>query len=175
VALFQHVLDEATLSLDSELKHELERLCASHTIRITLAETVTGGVISHHLSLFEGHDTFFTGSVVCSSPTSYLDLCGIPSHALSLDPSQLCQAMAQGICTKMKVPVGIATTGTLNRLDTGVYEGTLYIGFSILGSKRTKRFELNGSLSVVQDQMTQSCFAYLKHYLTQAYEYQEEE
>jgi nicotinamide mononucleotide (NMN) deamidase PncC len=83
--------------------------------------------------------------------------------------------MAQGICTKMKSQVGIATTGTLSRLDTGVYEGTLYIGFNILGSKRTKRFELNGSLSVIQEQMTQACFAYIKQYLTQAYEYQEEE
>ena len=175
MALFQRVLDEATLSLDSELKHELERLLASHAVRISLAETVSGGVISHHLSLLKGHDTFFSGSVICSSPTSYLDLCGIPSHALSLEPSQLCQAMAQGIFTKMKVPVGIATTGTLQQLDSGAYEGTLYIGFNVLGSKRVKRFELNGSLSVVQEQMTQACFAYLKHYLTQAYEYQEEE
>lgn len=166
---FQNYLDEATVAFSSTINDELVSVIKNNSVQIGIAESMLGGIISHYLHLLPESNTFISGSVVCHSPRSFLGLCGVSAQSLRESPEELSQAMAFTISQKLNIPAGIATAGTVKETDNAVFSGEVFLGFAILGKKRVKRVSLNGSYSVIMNQIYQSGFVYLKHYLMHTY------
>ena len=133
---------------------ELEQKALSvHTLleqkkaTLAVAESLTGGLVSHLLTLRPGASQFFLGSIVCYSLFSKIKHLGVSQNLVAkkgVVNESVCLLMAQGVKTKWRSDYGLSLTGLAgpdkNAGDPPV--GTIFIGFSGPKGDRVQRLFL---------------------------------
>ena len=121
------------MSIDvlDELKNELTARGAS----ISVAESITGGLVQNAIVELSGSSTFFEGGITVYSLDQKHKLLGIEyNHAQSVNcvSSIVAEEMVRGVCEMFGTNVGISTTGYSEpMLDKGVDYPFAYIAVCV--------------------------------------------
>ncbi len=144
--LGDHIFSESGEDLEQVLGQMLRR--SSRTIAI--AESCTGGLISHRLTEVPGSSAYFERGFVTYSNRSKVELLGVPEvlfHQYGAVSEQVARAMAKGARQRAGTDLGLAVTGIAGP-DGGSDDkpvGLVYIALSDNEGDRVKRFHLPGS------------------------------
>ncbi|GAB4417037.1 MAG: hypothetical protein OHK0032_13040 [Thermodesulfovibrionales bacterium] len=101
---------------DIELIKEIHSYFKKSGSRLCIAESCTGGLISHLLTCLPGASDFFDSSVVCYSLESKIKLLGIKRALIKTHgviSEEAARAMAIAIRKKRKTDFSMSTTGII--------------------------------------------------------------
>jgi nicotinamide-nucleotide amidase len=108
-------LGEAVYAEEGQEMEEVVGLALKrHRLRLSVAESCTGGLIGHRLTNVPGSSTYFERGVVCYSDLCKVDLIGVPQGLIAgygAVSSQVACAMAEGIRRLAKTDLGLGITG----------------------------------------------------------------
>jgi len=114
---------------------------------LSVAESLTGGLLSHLLSANPGSSAFFLGSVVAYSYSAKDTFLSVSKSLLEKDGAvnkNICLLMAQGIKEKLNSTWSISTTGVAGpgkkAKDPSI--GTVFVGVLGPNTKKVKRLSL---------------------------------
>lgn len=119
----------------------------SQGLTLSVAESCTGGLVSHYLTALPGASTFFYGGVIAYSS-------GIKSRVLDVPRSLICthgmvsdaaaQEMAENVRLLMGTHYSLSTTGNLGpAVLEGKEVGLVYIAVCRAGSVSVQRLKLS--------------------------------
>src|SRR3990167_2321911 len=96
------------------LEREIYRLCVARGLTVAVAESCTGGLISHRLTNVPGSSRYFQLAVVAYSYPSKERVLGVPHRLLARHGAvsrPVVLAMARGVRRAACASVGVAVTG----------------------------------------------------------------
>ena len=125
---------------------KIKRMCEEHNLKISLAESCTGGLLSSLITELPGCSSFFETSLVTYSNKSKIDFLGIKKNTISKYGAvshQTAKAMVTGLISKTKTDIAVSITGVAG--PTGGTKknpvGTVYFGFAIKNRNKVKTYK----------------------------------
>ncbi|MDI6733197.1 MAG: CinA family protein [Planctomycetota bacterium] len=133
----------------------LVRLLLKRQMTLSIAESCTGGLISHKLTTVSGVSAVFREGIVCYSNTSKIKRLEIPPKIITrfgAVSSHVCRLMAKNIVKNEKANIGLALTGIAG--PTGGTKtkpiGLVYIGINFKNKILIKKYNFSGSRITIQ-------------------------
>jgi len=99
---------------DIELEEVLGKLLRERKLTISMAESLTGGLVQHKLTQIPGSSHYFMGGVVSYSNQAKMELLGVKESSLKkygAVSEQVAQEMAEGVRKRFGTDISISTTG----------------------------------------------------------------
>jgi len=164
-------LERSLRVIDIELLNKISFQLKKQHLTVATAESCTGGLIAHTLTNISGSSDYFERGVVSYSNKSKMELLGVPEDLLKKYGAvgeQVAKAMAEGIRTKSKVDIGIATTGIAGPMG-GTKEkpvGLVYIAISIQKNTDVKKFLFSENRLQNKESTCNAALTMLLDYLT---------
>ncbi|MBX2972056.1 MAG: CinA family nicotinamide mononucleotide deamidase-related protein [Flavobacteriales bacterium] len=121
---------------------------------LSLAESCTGGYVSHLITSIPGSSAYYTGGVVSYANAVKMEELGIPSDMLELNGAvsqPVVEQMASGVRTALRTDWSVAYSGVAGP-DGGTPEkpvGTVWIAVAGPDGVRSKRVHLPGTRDLV--------------------------
>ncbi len=121
------------------------------------AESCTGGLLGAALTSVPGASAWFSGGVMAYANAVKVAQLAVPAVVLLQDGavSEACvKAMAQGLCEKFCVDVGVSISGVAGP-DGGSAEkpvGTVWLGFCVDGEVSATLLSLQGNRDCIREQ-----------------------
>lgn len=119
---------------DFDLAQQVVQLLQQHSLRVTAAESLTGGLFQSTICSVPGASNVFDGGFVTYAPAAKESLLGVRKTTVDqfgVVSSQTAEEMAIGCRKKMGVAIGIGFTGVAGPDDLeGHPAGTVWIGLS---------------------------------------------
>lgn len=127
---------------------DVHRLFMGQGLKLSVAESCTGGLISHYLTWLSGSSIFFEAGVVTYSALSKKNILGISPDTISshgVVSSETAKEMAEKMRLLTGTDYALSTTGNLGPdVLEGKERGLIYIGISKEGKTVIKEFRLMG-------------------------------
>jgi len=131
--------------MEQRLEKEIAVLLWEHSLTIAVAESASGGLLSHLITNVAGSSDYFKGSVVAYDNDIKAKVLGVSRKTLKRYGAvsyQTAEEMAQGVRRLMNANIGLSVTGIAG--PTGATPekpvGLFYIGIaSELGTKAVER------------------------------------
>ncbi len=147
------------------------RLLTKQKLTVAVAESCTGGLISHRLTQVPGASVYVDRSIVCYSNRAKTEMLGVPTELIAQQGAvsrEVAAAMATGIRERAGVSVGLSVTGIAG--PGGATEtkpvGLVYVGLDAGGSESvTKEFRFHGDRSVIKQRSSQAALNLLRRWL----------
>ncbi len=126
----------------------LEKIIENFTIKnlkIAIAESCTGGYVSHMITNISGASNVFERGIVCYSNQAKIDLLKVKPKSIEIHGAvseKVVKQLAKNIKKLSNVEIGIGVSGIAGPTG-GTPEkpvGTVFIGFSIESETEVKRF-----------------------------------
>ncbi len=133
-----------------ELLVQKNWLCAT-------AESCTGGLLGACITSIAGASAWFSGGIMAYANAIKVTQLNVPSLTLLHDgavSAKCVEAMAQGLCEKFTVDVGMSISGIAGP-DGGSDEkpvGTVWLGFCVDGVVSSKLLQLKGNREQIRMQ-----------------------
>ena len=105
----------------SEKQKKIQELCLSKNIKISTAESCTGGYLSKLFTDVSGASKFYVGSIIAYSNDVKYDLLNVPNDILEkygAVSEEVALLMAEGIYKSIKSDIAISTTGVMELEDS---------------------------------------------------------
>ena len=105
----------------SEKQKKIQELCLSKNIKISTAESCTGGYLSKLFTDVSGSSKFYVGSVIAYSNEVKCDLLNVPTDIIEkygAVSEEVALLMAEGIYKSIKSDIAISTTGVMELEDS---------------------------------------------------------
>jgi nicotinamide-nucleotide amidase len=159
---------------EKSLEEEIGGLLRKNRLKIGVAESATGGLISHRITNVPGSSEYFEGAIISYSNRVKIGFLGVRQAtlkkygAVSLD---VCKEMAQGIRKKMGVDIGLASTGIAGP-DGGTSEkpvGLVYVGLAIKDVLTSSKHVFYGDRDENKKSFSDATLSMLKKYLLKLY------
>lgn len=120
-------------------------------LTLAVAESCTGGLVSHLLTELPGASLFFIAGLVTYAPEAKRDLLGIPPAVIErhgVVSDEVCRLMAERVRAAAKVDFGLATTGNLgpDALE-GKECGLVYVAVCGAGATLSRELHVQGDRS----------------------------
>ena len=118
------------------------------SLKIAVAESCTGGYVSHMFTNISGASKVFERGIVCYSNQAKIDLLNVERKTLEIHGAvseNVVKQLAYNIRTLSNVDIGIGISGIAGPTG-GTPEkpvGTVYIGFSTEEETQANRFDFN--------------------------------
>ena len=149
-------LGDTIYGYDEEtLAQKVGSLLLEQSYSIAVAESCTGGLISHLITAVPGSSAYFPGGVTAYSNQLKIDVLGVASATLEKGGAVCAETaieMAQGVRKLSGADVGLSVTGIAGPTG-GTKEkpvGTVYIGLDFRGACTSHLFTLPGERHSVQ-------------------------
>jgi nicotinamide-nucleotide amidase len=148
--------------LVNDLAYELIQKLSQQHLTISVAESLTGGLVAASLTQIPGASAVFKGGII-----AYRD--EIKQQVLKVDPALItkftsisepvAQSMATNIREIMNTDIGIATTGVAGPdKSDGFAPGIVFVAISIGDHKICQKLELVGDRTQIRDQSVNEIF-----------------
>ncbi|MBA7548299.1 Nicotinamide-nucleotide amidohydrolase PncC [subsurface metagenome] len=117
-------------------------------LKIAIAESCTGGYVSHMFTNISGASKVFERGIVCYSNQAKIDLLNIERKTLEIHGAvseNVVKQLAYNVRTLSNVDIGVGISGIAGPTG-GTPEkpvGTVYIGFSTEEETQANRFDFN--------------------------------
>ena len=99
---------------DIELEEVLGKLLRERKLTVSLAESLTGGLVQHKLTQIPGSSDYFMGGIVSYSNEAKMELLGVRESSLKkygAVSELVAKEMAEGVRKRLGTDIGISTTG----------------------------------------------------------------
>lgn len=139
---------------DEKLPNVVGRLLRERGQTLALAESCTGGFVSHLITSVPGSSAYFTGGVVSYANAVKMEELGIPSDMLELNGAvsqPVVEQMATGVKAALRTDWSVALSGVAGP-DGGTADkpvGTVWIAVAGPGGVRSKRVNFPGTRDLV--------------------------
>jgi len=138
-------MDEETFNVIKRV-HEIFR---KGGLTLSVAESCTGGLISHYITALPGASNFFEAGVVTYSTAAKKKFLGISSSTIEISGAvseSTAREMAEKVRSLAGTDYSLSTTGNLGpEVLEGKEKGLIYIAVSRTGRTILKEFRLTGS------------------------------
>ena len=146
----------------NDLAYEIIQKLGQRHLTISVAESLTGGLVAASLTQIPGASAVFKGGII-----AYGD--EIKQQVLKVDPALItkftsisepvAQSMATNIREIMNTDIGIATTGVAGPdKSDGFAPGIVFVAISIGDHKICQKLELVGDRTQIRDQSVNEIF-----------------
>ena len=137
-------MNEETL----KIIRDVHQLFTEKGLKLSVAESCTGGLISHYLTWLPGSSRFFEAGVVTYSVLSKEKLLGISSETIAsygVVSRETAKEMAEKMRLLTRTDYALSTTGNLGPdVLEGKERGLVYVGISKEGKTIIKELRLKG-------------------------------
>ena len=147
------------------------RLLVEQNSTIAVAESCTGGLIGHRLTLVPGSSAYVDRGAICYSNQAKIDMLGVPASLIAQHGAvsrEVAQAMATGMRERAGTSVALSVTGIAGpggATDTKPV-GLVYLGLDGgPGETRTKECRFHGDRSVIKQRAAQAALDLLRRWL----------
>lgn len=124
---------------------KLIELLKTNNLTISIAESMTGGYLSHLLTKDSGASNYFNGAIIAYSKDVKVDVLNVPETLItqySVVSEEVAIAMAKGLKSIIKSNIYVAVTGNAGpNLDTGTNKLESYI--AIIFNNKTDVFHID--------------------------------
>jgi nicotinamide-nucleotide amidase len=119
-------------------------------LTLSVAESCTGGLISHLLTNVPGSSEYYRGGVTVYSNESKVDLLGVSRETIRKHGAvsdQAAREMAEGVRRNLKTDIGIAVTGVAGPAGGSEEKpvGTVHIGLASEGKTVSQKYRFWGN------------------------------
>lgn len=161
------------MSIDSMVNKAgvLIELCKRQRLKLTFAESCTGGLLSSIITNIPGASEVFVGAAVTYANEAKRDVIGVSEEALrqyGAVSEPVARAMAQGVCSTFTADVAASITGIAG--PSGGSEekpvGTVHIGISVRGTVMAHHYVFKGDRQAVRQQSAEKAIDLLIEALT---------
>jgi len=154
-------MDRRTL----EVIQKVHELLKKKGLTLSVAESCTGGLISHYVTALPGASNFFEAGVVSYSAETKRTILGVSSETVSkygVVSDQTAREMAEKMKKLAKTDFSLSTTGNLGP-DTleGKEKGLVYISISRAGGTFSKELRLKGNREENKEEASLSALEFL--------------
>ena len=137
--------------MNNDIKQLLEKvhtLFKSSRLSLAVAESCTGGLISHYITSLPGASIFFRAGIVSYSEEAKKNILKVSTSVLNsygMVSKETAKEMAEQVRIISESDYSLATTGNLGPdVLEGKDKGLIYIAVSNKGTTVTKQINLNG-------------------------------
>ncbi len=155
------------------MEQEVVKLLCSKGLKITSAESCTGGLFASKITAVSGSSACFDGSFVTYSNEQKMRLLGVKEEILDSFGAvsyQTALSMAEGVRKSFCADIGIGITGIAG--PTGGSEdkpvGTVYISIACRGGAVAHKCLFSGNRQQVREQAAAFALSLVKKMLTEA-------
>ena len=133
---------------NDDLEAALGKLLKSKGLTVAVAESCTGGFISHLFTKVPGSSAYFMGSVVSYDNSVKINVLGVRPETIEINGSvseQTVSEMAEGVRKLIKTDFAIATSGVAGP-DGGTAEkpvGTLWVACAMEGKTIARKIQMS--------------------------------
>ncbi len=160
--------------MDKPLEVLVGELLIQHGLQLAVAESCTGGLISHRITNVSGSSRYYLGGVTAYANEAKIALLGVSQETLEKHGAVSAETvlqMARGIRLKLSADFGLSTSGiagpTGGTPDKPV--GTTWIGFSSSAGEEARHFYFQGERLSIKEQAAQAALQLLADHLQVAY------
>jgi len=147
------------------------RLLKKRGLTIAVAESCTGGLITHRLTQVPGSSAYVDRGAICYSNRAKTEMLGMPLELITKHGAvsrEVAEAMAKGMRERADVSVGLSVTGIAG--PGGGTEtkpvGLVYVGLDGGGDDAiTKEFRFHGDRSMIKQRSSQAALDLLRRWL----------
>ena len=140
-------------------------------LMLAVAESCTGGLISHRLTQVAGSSAYVDRGAVCYSNRAKTEMLGVPAELIAQHGAvskEVAAAMARGIRERAGVSVGLSVTGIAG--PGGGTEtkpvGLVYVGLDDgTGPPIAREFRFHGDRKVIKQRSSQAALDVLRRWL----------
>ncbi len=156
------------------LEEEIGRLLKKHRLTLTIAESATGGLLTHLITNVSGSSEYCEGGMVTYSNRMKEEELGVKEETLKKHgavSSQVAEEMASGIRRKRGVDVALSTTGIAGPTGAtpGKPVGLFYIGLSSKRGTLSRKCQFQGTRLQNKQSAVEQALSMLKHHLLKHY------
>lgn len=132
-----------------EVVQRVHEFFITRDLTLSLAESCTGGLISHYLTALPGASAFFRAGVVSYSAEMKINILGVSSDIIAsygVVSEQTAKEMAEKVRVLTGTDFSVSTTGNLGPdVLEGKEKGLVYIAVSKEGNTFSKDLHLKGN------------------------------
>lgn len=148
-----------------EVIKKVHELFKKKKLTLSVAESCTGGLISHYITILPGASSFFETGVVSYSVETKKKLLGISGRIISkygVVSEETARQMAEKVRLLTGTSYSLSTTGILGPdVLEGKEKGLIYIAVSRKGQTFTKKLRLKGSREGNKEKASLSALKFL--------------
>jgi nicotinamide-nucleotide amidase len=161
--------------MEEALEQVVMGLIAPSGWKLALAESCTGGLVSHRITNVPGSSSFFSGGIVTYSNQAKMSLLGVQAETLEAYGAvseQTVREMARGARRALSAEIGAAVSGIAGPggATPGKPVGLVWIGLSAPDFEGAWRYVWQGDRASVKEQSAQAVLHHIVQYLRQASE-----
>ena len=146
---------------DETLEAVIGRLLTDRKMTLAVAESCTGGLLSHRITNVPGSSQYFDRTVVSYSNQSKLDLLEVPGELVKSHGAvskEVAMAMAKGIRETSHADIGISTTGIAGPSGGSAEKpvGLVWVGYSDKNETTARKFNFGNDRLRVKERAAQA-------------------
>lgn len=146
---------------------DIHHLFTEKRLKLSVAESCTGGLISHYLTWLPGSSRFFEAGAVTYSVLAKEKLLGISQDTIAsfgVVSSETAREMAEKMRLITGTDYALSTTGNLGPdLLEGKDMGLVFVGISTEGTTIIKELRLNGERILNREEAALSALRFLRY------------
>ena len=156
---------------EESLEKRLGDALRDNKLRIAVAESCTGGLISHRITNIPGSSDYFDRGVIVYSNTSKTQLLGVPKliiDSFGAVSRETAKAMAEGIKKMSGSDLGLAVTGIAGPGGGTPNKpvGLVYMGLASLKPTLEKEFRFTGERYEIKNQASEEALKMVLGFLS---------
>ncbi len=162
--------------MDDEILDVIKRvheIFKKRGLTLSVAESCTGGLISHYITALPGASNFFEAGVVTYSAATKREILGISASTIEnygVISESTAKEMAEKVRSLTGTDYSLSTTGNLGpEVLEGKEKGLIYIAVSKTGSTISKELRLTGDREENKETASLSALKLLLEMLGQTY------
>lgn len=164
------------MQLSTSAEQSIARILFNYSIKISTAESCTGGLLSSRLTDIAGSSSYTKENFVTYANEAKIELLDVSAETLEKfgAVSEECALeMAEGLYKKTGCDIAISTTGVAGPTtpEAGKPVGLVYVAIKNKYSKQVKKFEINPhhSRKMIKFLFTQAALEFLAEFLNENY------
>jgi PncC family amidohydrolase len=152
-----------------EIIKKAHRLLRERGLSLSVAESCTGGLISHYLTTLPGSSSFFKAGIICYSDEIKKKILGISPEIIrthGVVSEQIALEMAMKVRSLTKTDYSISTTGNLGPdVLEGKEKGLVYIAVCKEDRAISRKLKLNGDRQTNKEEASLSALRLLIEFI----------
>jgi nicotinamide-nucleotide amidase len=126
----EHLGDVIFSTNDESMEEVVAGLLHERGVTLSVAESITGGLIASRLVNVPGASTWFRGGIVSYASQVKFDLLGVPEGPVV--SAEAAEVMASGVCKLLQSDIGLSVTGVAGPDEQdGHTPGTVFVGLDL--------------------------------------------
>jgi len=152
------------------LEEEIGNLLRQRGLTIAIAESSTGGLISHLITNVPGSSSYYKGTVVAYDNQVKIKILGVRRETLEKHKSvsyETAEEMAQGVREALEADIGLSETGIAGPASgsSGKRVGLFYIALSSRHGNRVEEHIFEGDRRENKESAAMAALTMLRRYL----------